>query len=109
MLKRLGNFLYRFIFVDQKKGHLSHTKFWSHIGYAVVTWAFIYAQLHNLPLPTDLYFFIGSVLIGNRTIMQGLEIIKRTPGTNPVQKTEILPESMLPMSGPLMSEPKKKK
>lgn len=64
------------MFIDQKEGHLSHTKFWSNVGYVALIWAFVYAQLTGKPLPTDLYFFMGTVLMGNRTILKGIDVIK---------------------------------
>lgn len=60
---------------------MSHTKFWSNVGYGVFIYAFIIAVQTNQALPEYFYLFMGSVLLGNRTILKVLEHLK------PVQKT----------------------
>lgn len=61
-------FLFNFFFIDQRNGHMSHTKFWSNIGYIILCWAFVWAVYQG---KTDvdymIWLFFGAVVIGNRT------------------------------------------
>lgn len=67
------HFLYQFLFVDQKSGTLSHTKFWSQIGYAIMCWAFVFVILEGkTAIDASLWLVFGSVVIGNRTAAKAL-------------------------------------
>jgi len=63
------SFLYQFLFVDQKQGHVSHTKFWSNVGYAAMTWAFCWVVYKgHTDIDVMLWALFGAVVVGNRTI-----------------------------------------
>lgn len=66
-------FIFQFLFVDQKEGHISHTKFWSQIGYAIMCWAFVWAiYTGETKVGYELWMVFGSVVIGNRAISKAL-------------------------------------
>lgn len=66
-------FLYQFLFVDQKGGTLSHTKFWSQIGYVIMCWAFVVVILEDKThIDPTIWLIFGSVVIGNRTATKAL-------------------------------------
>lgn len=69
MMKRIGSFLYQFLFVDQNKKQLSHTKFWSHIGFAAMTYTFVYAVMYGTTVDEMIWMLFGLTVIGNRTIV----------------------------------------
>lgn len=70
---KLFKLMYQFLFVDQKSGMLSHTKFWSQIGYAVMCWAFVFVILEGkTAIDASLWLVFGSVVIGNRTAAKAL-------------------------------------
>lgn len=62
------------LFIDQSKNQLSHTKFWSNVGYAVMSWGFwhtIYYNQNNIePI---LWLAFGAIIIGNRTARKIIE------------------------------------
>lgn len=68
-MRRLGSFLYQFVFVDQTKQRLSHTKFWSHVGYAAMVYAFLAQHQQD----ATIYMLFGLIVVGNRTVMKLLE------------------------------------
>lgn len=61
-------FLYHFFFIDQKDGRLSHTKFFSTVGYGIWCWAFPYAVIHGSQASFELWMVFGAVVIGNHTL-----------------------------------------
>jgi len=66
-------FLYQFLFVDQKSGTLSHTKFWSQAGYLIMCWAFVYiVWTGETKIGYELWLVFGSVVVGNRTVAKAL-------------------------------------
>lgn len=70
---KLIRLMYQFLFVDQKSNTLSHTKFWSQIGYAVMCWAFVFVILEGkTAIDASLWLVFGSVVIGNRTAAKAL-------------------------------------
>lgn len=62
------DFLYQFIFVDQAKGHISHTKTFSVFGYALMCWGFFFSVLENQPADFNLWIVFGAVVVGNRSL-----------------------------------------
>lgn len=69
MFKAIGSFFYNFLFIDQKEKHLSHTKFWSNIGYGVMVWSFVYTTIKGTVAIDPMFWLIfGTVVIGNRTV-----------------------------------------
>jgi len=62
-------FLYQFLFIDQETNTLSHTKFWSNIGYAIMCWSFVWV-IYQGKTEVDymLWLLFGVVVIGNRTL-----------------------------------------
>jgi len=68
-------FLYNFLFIDQNTKQLSHTKFWSNIGYGIMCWAFIFVLINDTT-NIDYMFWVlfACAVIGNRTAK---EIMKK--------------------------------
>jgi hypothetical protein len=65
----MWNFIYRFLFIDQKTSELSHTKFWSNIGYGIMCWSFVYVVwVGKTEINYELWLLFGVVVIGNRTL-----------------------------------------
>ena len=62
------NFIKQFLFIDQNTKILSHTKFWSNVGYAVMCYTFIYAVMYGTETDYLLWGVFGVVVVGNRTI-----------------------------------------
>ena len=66
----------QFLFIDQIGGYLSHTKFWSNVGYLIWTGLFPYAVMVGSKASYDLWLVFGVVVIGNRTLARALEARK---------------------------------
>lgn len=65
------NFLYNFLFID--RGNISHTKFWSNVGYAIMCWSFVYVIWQGkTEIDYMLWMLFGVVVIGNRTLKKKL-------------------------------------
>ena len=63
------NFIYNFLFIDQKTKEVSHTKFWSNIGYAIMCWSFVWVIYQGkTEVEYMLWLLFGVVVIGNRTL-----------------------------------------
>ena len=77
------NWIYQFLFIDQKTKHLSHTKFWSHIGYGVMCYTFPYAVVNGSQIDYTLWLLFGIVVIGNRTLIKAF--VKDEPRDQPPQ------------------------
>jgi hypothetical protein len=71
------NFLKNFLVIDQKTKELSHTKFWSHVGYAAMTYTFVYAVMYGTTVSEFIWALFGLVVVGNRTILKLFQA--RTP------------------------------
>lgn len=85
----IGTFFYwlgQFLFIDQKGNYLSHTKFWSNIGYAIWTALFPYAVLVGSKASYDLWLVFGAVVIGNRTLARALESRKGAGSYGPDER-----------------------
>ena len=68
------SFLYNFFFVDQAKKTISHTKFFSVIGYLTMIAAFGWTVVTGTPGPDAMIWMIfGAVVIGNRSLNKRLE------------------------------------
>ena len=76
----MKDFLYQFLFIDQKTKTLSHTKFWSNVGYAVMSFTFTYAVMFGTEVDEMIWLLFGAVVVGNRTL-------NRAVG-NKIDKTE---------------------
>lgn len=61
--------LYEMVFIDLKTGEMSHTKFWSNIGYLCLCWSFIYQVLHN-QADFMVSAVFATVVVGNRTLLK---------------------------------------
>lgn len=59
--------------MDQEHGRLSHTKFFSIIGYGIACWAFPYAVVYGSKASYDLWLVFGAVVIGNRSLNKYME------------------------------------
>jgi hypothetical protein len=76
MIKFIKNFFifwYHFLFIDQERGRVSHTKFWSNMGYAVWIYLFPHAVFSGSQANYDLWLVFGAVVIGNRSLNKWLE------------------------------------
>lgn len=72
-MKKIFEFLINFLFIDQKTNQLSHTKFWSNIGYGVMCFTFTYAVMYGSKVDYMLWLLFGVIVIGNRTIKNMLQ------------------------------------
>jgi len=70
--------------MEDGDGHVSHSKFWSNVGYAAMTGVFLYAGIHGVSVDPTLLMVFGSVVVGNRTLKVALKQFK--PGTSDVTK-----------------------
>ena len=64
------NFIKNFLFIDQNTKQISHTKFWSNIGYGVMCYTFTYAVLYGTTINETLWILFGIVVIGNRSLIK---------------------------------------
>lgn len=71
-------FLYQFLFVDQKTKTLSHSKFWSHIGYGVMCYTFTYAVIYGTTVDVTIWALFGICVLGNRALLKALDIKANT-------------------------------
>ena len=69
-IKETHNWLMNFLFIEQKTGELSHTKFWSNLGYATMIETFFYSVHYGSKASETLWFVFGVVVIGNRTLLR---------------------------------------
>lgn len=69
MIKSIINFLYRFLFLDENRNKMSHTKFWSNIGYACLCFTFVYAVMYGTTVDVMIWALFGIVVVGNRTVI----------------------------------------
>lgn len=70
---KLFHFIKQFLFFDQKSGLISHTKFWSQVGYLIMCWAFVYIIITGeTKIGYELWLIFGSVVVGNRTVAKAL-------------------------------------
>ena len=60
--------LKQFLIVNQETKKISHTKFWSNIGYGTLVGSFIWAVLKNATIDPLLWVLFGSVVVGNHTM-----------------------------------------
>ena len=64
-------FIYNFLFMDD--GKISHTKFWSNLGYGIMCWSFVHVVLEgSTAINYELWLLFGVVVIGNRTLKKKL-------------------------------------
>lgn len=63
-------FIKQFLFIDQKTNLLSHTKFWSNVGYGVMCYTFVYAVMYGSEIDYMLWGLFGMVVVGNRTVKE---------------------------------------
>ena len=88
---KLAKFLQRFLFLDDK-GKLSHTKFWSNVGYACLCFTFVYAVMYGTTVDVMIWALFGVVVVGNRTIIYLFNKDAR-PESPPVNNEETPKES----------------
>jgi len=55
------------LIIDQDKKQISHTKFWSNVGYLIMCVAFLH-QVWDSTASTELYLVFGGIVVGNRTL-----------------------------------------
>ena len=67
---KIGTFLYQFLFVDHDKQQLSHTKFWSNVGYGALTYTFVYAVHNGSKVDIMIWALFGVIVVGNRTVLK---------------------------------------
>lgn len=65
--------LYQFLFIDQVKGHMSHTKFWSNAGYLVVFMAALVYLFVDRDVDPMIIATLSLLMIGNRTLKKATE------------------------------------
>lgn len=62
--------------MEDAEGHVSHSKFWSNIGYAAMTGVFLYAGIMGTTVDPTLLLVFGGTVIGNRTLKVALKDFK---------------------------------
>ena len=67
------NTLKQFLFIDQTTDQISHSKFWSNVGYAVMCFTFTYAVINGTEVDESIWMWFGSITIGNRTLKKVLQ------------------------------------
>ena len=71
---KLSKFIYDFMCHDFTHDRVSHSKFWSNIGYAVMTWAFIHViNAGNTEVDYMLFLLFGVVVIGNKSLQDHIK------------------------------------
>ena len=73
-MKQFTSFLYNFLFVDQAKNRMSHTKFLSIAGGLVMIAMFPYAVIHGSAIEYEMWLVFAVCFLGNRTINKIAEI-----------------------------------
>jgi len=61
------NFLKQLFFINQETEKISHTKFWSNIGYASMVVTFLWAVIKGTTIDPVLWVLFGAIVIGNHT------------------------------------------
>lgn len=69
MATKLLHFIYQFLFIDQTTGRISHTKFWSQIGYLLSSYVFVLAFSSGIGT-TELFVAYAAIVLGNKTLLQ---------------------------------------
>jgi len=59
-------FIKQFLFIDSKTKQISHTKFWSNVGHAIMCGAFAFCVYKGVAT-TELWFVFGTLVMGNAT------------------------------------------
>ena len=67
-MRQTIKFLHRLLFLDDNN-QLSHTKFWSNVGYACLCFTFVYAVMYGTTVDVMIWALFGIVVVGNRTIV----------------------------------------
>ena len=62
--------LKHFLLIDRKTGDISHTKFWSNVGYAAMIYTFVYAVMYGSTVSETIWMLFGAIVIGNRTLLK---------------------------------------
>lgn len=68
-MRKAIKFINQLLFLD-KRDQISHTKFWSNVGYACLCFTFVYAVMYGTTVDVLIWALFGVVVIGNRTIIQ---------------------------------------
>lgn len=69
-IKTLFVTIYTMLFIDQKTGKSSHTKFWSNIGYGCLCFTFVFAVIHGTTVDVMIWALFGVIVVGNRTVIR---------------------------------------
>jgi len=68
-MKSFFNFWRQFLFIEQSTGNVSHTKFFSIVGYTIMCWSFTWVvYVGKTEIDYMLWLLFGVVVIGNRTV-----------------------------------------
>lgn len=62
--------LFRLVFVDRRTGEVSHTKFWSNVGYACMCYTFVYAVMFGTKVDVMIWALFGVIVVGNNTVLK---------------------------------------
>ena len=66
--------LYKFLFIESATGKVSHSKFFSVVGYVIMCWAFVYGMVYDAKLAYEYWVLFGVVVIGNKTLKKAIEL-----------------------------------
>ncbi len=67
-MRQAIKFLYRLLILDDSN-QISHTKFWSNVGYACLCFTFVYAVMYGTTVDVMIWALFGVVVVGNRTLV----------------------------------------
>ena len=90
-MRQAIKFLYRLLILDDSN-QISHTKFWSNVGYACLCFTFVYAVMYGTTVDVMIWALFGVVVVGNRTIIYLFNKDTR-PESPPVNNEETPKES----------------
>lgn len=69
VMKAFFKFIYDFLFHDFTHDRVSHSKFWSNVGYGVLVWAFIHiVQDGKTEIDYMLFFLFAVAVVGNKSL-----------------------------------------
>lgn len=68
--------LKNFFIIDQKTQNISHTKFYSNMGYITVIVMFIFSVIKQITIEPNLLLMFGAIVIGNRTAAKLINVFK---------------------------------
>ena len=89
MITKLFTTIFTLLFIDQRTGKPSHTKFWSNVGYACLCFTFVFAVIHGSTVDVMIWALFGVIVVGNRTVIR---LFDKTGSTSSSSSDEETPK-----------------